>query len=655
MASEAGFRSIEDHMLGYTQMFRLMQEHGAQAELLEEQRRQLADMEQETQIFLPAVYLRECYALSEAEYWLVMFAFCCEMEEGLCLDYRERYRRDWPSLQYAMHLLSLVLEIDFMDTAALCRKGSALEDILDHFTLFASYGKDAGWEGKAVLAQPMLLNRTAFYFLLTAGVPQGEGYTFFQAAQQDFLPLHVHEYGKLCGYLGAGQPSGVLLYGSKGSGRHTLVRRACQTLRKHAVFIRAELLLQDLGRTQARLRQTLRMVIRLMNPIVALEFCEELQTLSITQEAWMYQMERLLYEDFAGSHVCFLVQSQSINNLAGHLADVRLDLPETLTSEEQRLVLDAWVPKADRRQWQEELLARYRFHIGELERRHRTILTQAQAGNGSLANQEIWLSGLQEKQEISGLGRLVQDRDGSCGTGDMVLPPECEKQLETVVRIAKAWRERTGLQLLFYGSSGTGKTMAASVLAKRLQLPLFKVDLSQVFDKYIGETEKHIDEIFRMARRNRYLLFFDEADALFGRRTAVRDSHDKYANVSASYLLQRMEEYDGILVLATNFKDHLDDAFVRRIRFSIKFHSLDKEGRKRLWQKELEHGLPAADDVDYGSLAAAAELSPARICCAAQVAKLLAASEGSSAVTKAHLREALELEAGKDETAVYEF
>lgn len=123
----------------------------------------------------------------------------------------------------------------------------------------------------------------------------------------------------------------------------------------------------------------------------------------------------------------------------------------------------------------------------------------------SLTERAIWQEGLQDKQEALRFGKLIEHR---YRRADIVLSRDCEKQLETVIRLAKAWRGGRGLRVLFHGSSGTGKTMAASVLAAELGLPLFKVDLSQVFDKYIGETEKHIDEIFRTARRNRYLPFF---------------------------------------------------------------------------------------------------------------------------------------------------
>ena len=125
--------------------------------------------------------------------------------------------------------------------------------------------------------------------------------------------------------------------------------------------------------------------------------------------------------------------------------------------------------------------------------------------------------------------------------------------------------------MLFAGPSGTGKTMAAEVIASDLALDLYKIDLSAVVSKYIGETEKNLARIFAEAERRNAILFFDEADALFGKRSEVRDAHDRYANIEIGYLLQRMEEYDGVVILATNLRQNMDDAFVRRMHFTVEF------------------------------------------------------------------------------------
>ena len=141
--------------------------------------------------------------------------------------------------------------------------------------------------------------------------------------------------------------------------------------------------------------------------------------------------------------------------------------------------------------------------------------------------------------------------------------------------------------------------MAAEVIARELQLDLYKIDLSQVVSKYIGETEKNLHQIFREAQSSSAILFFDEADALFGKRSEVKDAHDRYANIEISYLLQKMEEYDGIAILATNLRRNMDDAFVRRLRFIIEFPFPDEEYRERIWRVTFPREAPLASDVDF--------------------------------------------------------
>ncbi len=185
-----------------------------------------------------------------------------------------------------------------------------------------------------------------------------------------------------------------------------------------------------------------------------------------------------------------------------------------------------------------------------------------------------------------------------------------------------------GLNTLFCGSSGTGKTMAAGILAGELGLDLYKIDLSIVVSKYIGETEKQLSQVFREARSSNAILFFDEADALFGKRSEVKDAHDRYANVEVAYLLQKMEEYEGIVILATNFRKNMDDAFTRRMHHIVEFPFPDAEYRERIWKGIIPAGAPLAGDVDFGFLARQFELAGGNIRNVAVAAAFLAAEEG---------------------------
>ena len=164
---------------------------------------------------------------------------------------------------------------------------------------------------------------------------------------------------------------------------------------------------------------------------------------------------------------------------------------------------------------------------------------------------------------------------------------------------ARAWNE-AGLSVLFCGPSGTGKTMAAEAIADELQLPMFRIDLSQVVNKYIGETEKNLKKVFDAAEESDCVIFFDEADALFGKRTSVKDAHDRFANIEISYLLERMERLKGIAILATNRRKDLDEAFLRRLRYLVEFPLPGENERKRLWHYVFPSGVDiSALDIDY--------------------------------------------------------
>lgn len=213
------------------------------------------------------------------------------------------------------------------------------------------------------------------------------------------------------------------------------------------------------------------------------------------------------------------------------------------------------------------------------------------------------------------LEELAQRIEPSAGWDDLVLPDTQKDVLHTIaahvrgrMRVYQDWgfagqsSRGLGIAAIFAGESGTGKTMAAEVLAGELDLDLFRIDLSSVVSKYIGETEKNLRRIFDAAEGVGAILLFDEADALFGKRSDVKDSHDRYANLEVSYLLQRMEAYRGLAVLTTNLKDSIDSAFSRRIRFILDFPFPDTEQRAEIWRRVFPEQTPVGD-LDFDVLA----------------------------------------------------
>jgi SpoVK/Ycf46/Vps4 family AAA+-type ATPase len=247
---------------------------------------------------------------------------------------------------------------------------------------------------------------------------------------------------------------------------------------------------------------------------------------------------------------------------------------------------------------------------------------------------------LQSNPRLSALARKINPH---YSWDDIVLPQDRIQQLREICNCVKyrsqvydAWgfdRKLSlgkGLNVLFAGPPGTGKTMAAEIIARELALDLYKIDLSTVVSKYIGETEKNLSKIFTEAESSNAILFFDEADALFGRRSEVRDSHDRYANIEVGYLLQRMEEYEGVVILATNLRKNMDEAFVRRLHFAVGFPFPNEPDRRRIWERIWPEATPRAQDVDLGFMARQFEIAGGSIRNIAVGAAFLAADDGGT-------------------------
>lgn len=263
------------------------------------------------------------------------------------------------------------------------------------------------------------------------------------------------------------------------------------------------------------------------------------------------------------------------------------------------------------------------------------------------------------EQSSKGLGEKARKIYPLYCWSDIILPPDTLQQLKEIVlhmthrgRVFFQWGFEQklsygkGLNILFYGPSGTGKTMSAEVIAGELGIDLYKIDLSRIISKYIGETEKNLGAIFKEAETANSILFFDEADALFGKRSEVKDSHDRYANIETGYLLQKMEEYEGVVILATNMRKNMDDAFIRRMNFTISFPFPDEEARLRIWRAIFPTDTPVDPQVDLKFLADRFNIPGGNIKNIALAAAFYAAAD-QTAITMRHLIKATKREFGK--------
>jgi hypothetical protein len=291
----------------------------------------------------------------------------------------------------------------------------------------------------------------------------------------------------------------------------------------------------------------------------------------------------------------------------------------------------------------EAAVGQFRLGAAQIRTAADTARRIARVHERPLSAQDLRVAARQ--QNAAGLEHLARRVDAAVGWDDLVLPPAVTAALRSLADRARyretvlgEWNMRpgggrgTGVTALFAGDSGTGKTMSAEVIAADLGIDLYVVNLATVVDKYIGETEKNLDRIFAEAADVNGILLFDEADALFGQRSEVSDSHDRYANIEVAYLLQRMETFDGLAVLSTNLRANIDEAFMRRLDAVIDFPLPDAALRRALWQRSLA-GIACEPDIDIDHCAEAFELSGGNIRSVAVTVGYRVAARGRPATT----------------------
>ena len=289
-----------------------------------------------------------------------------------------------------------------------------------------------------------------------------------------------------------------------------------------------------------------------------------------------------------------------------------LRLPDNISYDERRSLWEDIIKDSGTHFDADELSRRYRLNASSIYKVMKSYLVSRCEGSKEDDNELFTRVCMEEIMEgrDTGLGRVVFP---DITLKDVKIRDSLMRVLKNVVgsvrssevildhwNLKKTYPYGRCVSLLISGPPGTGKTMTANAIAGELNLALYQVNLSNIVDKYIGETEKNLEKVFDYAERSNSVLFFDEADALFGTRSEVRDSKDRYANAEISYLLQRIEAYDGIVILATNIKGNIDPAFMRRIRYVVHFENPDEDMRREIWKNLLTEDVPHEDiDVDY--------------------------------------------------------
>lgn len=479
--------------------------------------------------------------------------------------------------------------------------------------------------------------------------------------QEDIEPLWIHQTWKqkIEEYLQrAGEeealPQVIQLYGEKGNGKKFLWRHIAKTRKQDLLVVDIEKLCQQ-ELMQKDWLQSLFLEVLLYNKILCLCNIEETHWSKIAEAFQRLKEEIGEHSYYQNKNIVFVLLSETAGLQIPYWRTLSLFLPPLSLQEKlsvwqavaQELPMDSQVDIRS-------LASRYSFTVAEIK----NVLQEAYIVSLYEKESCIRLAHIisaAKKQKINAFGKYAALINASFSWEDFVTEEKQKRQLQMICNqlkyksvVEEEWGFKQkmpygrGICAVFYGPSGTGKTMAVQVMANELGLDLYRVDISQLVSKYIGETEKNITELFQRAQSANALLFFDEADSLFAKRSEVKDSHDRNANTETAHLLQTIEDYEGIVILATNYYHNMDDAFKRRMKFVIKFSNPTKELRYQLWNSILPKKVKQEEELDFAFFAEKFELTGSGIKEILNNAAYLAAAQ-QRGMANIHIVEAIKL------------
>lgn len=419
-------------------------------------------------------------------------------------------------------------------------------------------------------------------------------------------------------------PINIVITGKDGCGKHSLIENIYgETERKLLTFSWE---VYENNNDRQTFLQDAESFVEMVGADVCIFDYTAKQTEELTQERMPSDFSGFVKSLNEHKHILIMTmeeKNRSVRNDIGNVVMVRMEIP---TPEERIMAWRQLLQKYESKELLPEVLGnKYRMHVGEIA----AVLKNAfyiccSHGKTQITGEDIILA---IRQKNSGeLGPFAELQDPCFSWDDMIVEDEVHKNLRYIVDrilyrnvVGQKWgyddilKYGKGVCALFYGPPGTGKTMAARVLANELGIDLYRIDLSRMVSKYVGETQKNITQLFERAKNMDAILFFDEADAFFSKRTEVSDANDRNSNSEVAHLLQKLEEYEGISILATNLKDNIDDAFKRRFKYMVHFQLPAAEERRALWKKMLPDAAPREQDINLDYFADKFELSGSEI------------------------------------------
>ncbi|MFD2673183.1 AAA family ATPase [Marinicrinis sediminis] len=521
------------------------------------------------------------------------------------------------------------------------------------------------WSDASVpfLARPLRMDERMIDYCLSGEVPvslerNGISVEFYEQINQpdtmDDVQQQIHHMA-LAAYKDETFPRQLYLEGEAGSGKRERVRQFCSQLGKTCVHVNLPRLVQTLLKSEESVEEIWSLCFREARLHSAVLCIERLELLFEDQPYRKQLREELLFRLKQEKTFVFLLSTESWKSTYALDPPQWLQIKLRLPNETERLEI-----------WESAIIP-YRLSstlsIGTMASQFKLYPGQIRAALKKAEQSMTWQYPGEEQLEISSsmlveacyaqvshrLNEKAVRLHPNYTWEDLILPDHQKDQIYQAT-IHMKYRHIVygqwgfgdklsygkGISILCAGPPGTGKTMSAEVIANELDLQIYKIDVSQMMSKYIGETEKNIHTIFEEAKRSQAILFFDEADTLFGKRTDVKDSHDRYANVETAYLLQKMEEYEGITILSTNLLQNIDEAFMRRIQYVVKFPFPDAAYRAQIWESMLRGKAPLHEDIDVDLLGEKFEIAGGNIKNIVLGAAFLAAAT-SSAISMKHL------------------
>lgn len=533
--------------------------------------------------------------------------------------------------------------LEFVMLAEAVGRGAYPEaDFLDAERFFSQISPVLGYKLEQIpfYRYPLKADERLMGYLLGSDVPDkrlnGSAVPYYYDQEQPPLLTGHDKAGEIAEALMPrmdGTQNLIQITGENGSGRKTLLKYACKEAQLNLLLLDYSLLCANSPLVRREMLWIARRELLFYEMGICFYGLEDSQCFGTKQER--REFLRSCVEPLLGRDTVVCINTLPGTDLISLLKPYlhRIDLP-SLTRDDRIAVWEGCAKAYGLRMDCVSAAIKFKLTTEEICKAATRLVVSGQTQPDSAAIARV----CSEVLEPAAQGNIKLVRSGY-SLEDIKLPREQKQQLHHICshvwqrhKVFDEWKMEQkyaygrNVSALFVGPPGTGKTMAVHVLADMLELPLYRIDISQIVDKYIGETEKRLEEVFNIAEKNNAILFFDEADSIFGKRSEVNEAKDKYANTEVSYILQRMEEYDGIVILATNYKKNIDEAFMRRIRYLVEFPLPGEEIRRQIWESCFAPEVPL-EDVDFGYLARQFELAGGNIKNIVLNAVFMAASE----------------------------